>query len=136
MRRKHDCPMCSPEEELQKDIAKYLRDNLSPDIFWTAIESSGRGLRDGARQKAKGVRKGPGDFLFLLREHVWIELKRPSCRVCKRQKGRQSEEQKTFEGAVIEAGGHYHIAHSLAEVLGILKAHGVINSTLFGGSHE
>jgi hypothetical protein len=53
------------EHVLQIAVAEYLDRALPPDAFWTSIDSAGRGARDGARMKRRGVRKGIPDILIL-----------------------------------------------------------------------
>ena len=73
------------EEILQKNIATELRLNMPSDIPWTAVESSGRGPRDGARQRDKGVNKSWADLQFIIPPfgtYLGIELKTEENPIC------------------------------------------------------
>ena len=116
------------EEALQIRVANYLRVAMPDDIPWTAVESSGRGKRDGARQKAKGVQKNWPDLHFIKPPHgtfVGIELKRPEYKPLGQKKGYQSSGQKDLQHGLEVVGGYYHVARSVYEVEGILRGHGV-----------
>ena len=111
----------NPEEVLQRHVANYLRLALPEGcgVPWTAVEAAGRGGRDGARQKAKGVRPGFPDLQFILPPHgrfLGIELKAGAP---------QSKSQQAREAEIATAGGFYHIARSVREVDSILREHGV-----------
>ena len=114
------------EEILQKSIAVELRLNLPKDIPWTAVESSGRGPRDGARQRDKGVNKSWADLQFILPPfgtYLGIEIKteeNPGS-----SKTYQSKGQKQFEADIKAVGGYYHVARSMAEVWSILAAYNI-----------
>ena len=108
------------EEDLQKLCAQYLRRALPKDIAWTAVESSGRGGRDGARQKAKGVNAGWMDLQFILPPfgtYLGIELKSKT--------GSPSKEQKDMGAKIVAAGGFWFPAKSLGDVEYILRSFGV-----------
>lgn len=107
------------EENLQRAVASYLRRAMPDDIYWTAVESSGRGARDGARQKAKGVNPGCPDLLFFLSagRMVGIELKSAKGRLT----GAQPGVCKAFE----TCGHHYHVARCVEDVACVLAAHRV-----------
>lgn len=116
------------EEILQKSIAAELRLNMPKDIPWTAVESSGRGPRDGARQRDKGVNKSWADLQFVippLGTYLGIELKTEENPVTGSSKTYQDKGQKQFEADIKAVGGYYHVARSMAEVWGILAAHGI-----------
>lgn len=108
------------EEAIQKTMAQYLRRAMPEHIPWTAIEPAGRGARDGARQKAKGVNAGWMDFQFILPTfgtYLGLEVKSKN--------GSPSQSQKE-NGALIEAcGGFWFPVKSLGDVEYVLRCAGV-----------
>lgn len=97
------------EHVLQMACADFLDRALPPDAFWTSIDSAGRGARDGARMKRRGVRKGVPDVLVMWRDKtLWIELKSA--------KGRWPVHQVKFSIAANAAGHRYRLCRSLIEV--------------------
>ena len=116
------------EETLQINIAKELRLNMPEHIPWTAVESSGRGSRDGARQKKKGVNKSWADLQFIippLGTYLGIELKNDKDEIRGIKKSYQDKDQKEFEARIKSVGGLYHVARSMDEVWAILLLYGV-----------
>lgn len=103
------------EHALQQQVAQYLDRALPADAFWTSIDSAGRGARDGARMKRRGVRKGVPDCLILWGFTVWIELKSAA--------GRLTPEQKTFRDCAVQSGHTYLVCRSVAEVEQRLREH-------------
>ena len=115
------------EENLQCAVAEYLHSAMPSDIPWTAIETSGRGAKDGARQRAKGVNAGWPDLQFLLLSgFVGIELKRPAVASIGQKKGVQQANQKHAQKLIEGIGHYYHIAYSVREVEKILRGYGVV----------
>ncbi len=115
------------EDALQKNVATYLHSAMPDDVPWTALESSGRGSRDGARQRAKGVNPGWADLQFIVEDgkYLGIELKRPAVPHIRQRAGKQQPIQKENQAAVTGAGGYYYLATSICEVEAILRSHGV-----------
>jgi hypothetical protein len=108
------------EEALQRTVAANLRLAMPAGIPWTAIEPAGRGPRDGARQKKKGVNPGWADLQFILPpfgSYLGIELKAKD--------GSPQGNQKAFRDAVRAMGGDWFVAKSWGDVFYILRHFGV-----------
>jgi len=112
----------SPEADLQKTIVEYLRVAMPPPPsgpWWTAIASQpNASARQGKRRKDLGEKPGVPDLCFIFDGAVfWIELKSIS--------GRLMVTQRAQHDLIQWAGGHVHVARSLEDVIGILRAHNV-----------
>jgi len=113
-------PKGKPEEGLQIRSAIYLRANMPPEIPWTAIEPAGRGPRDGARQKAKGVNPGFMDYQFLLPPFgTYLGLEGKS------KTGSPSESQKETGGLIDRVGGYWFPFKTLGDLEYVLRSFGV-----------
>lgn len=105
------------EENFQKNAAAFLRNALPKDLPWTAVESSNRGARDGARQKRKGVRAGWMDFQLLLPPFAtYLGLE------CKAKDGSPSASQKEMGAFIAQAGGFWFPVKTLGDIEHILRA--------------
>jgi hypothetical protein len=121
----------SPEHDLHRAVADYLRVALKPPTIWTTIGHGGGGRVRGAMLKAAGVQKGWPDILIMHYagmsyrgvKVVGIELKAA--------KGRLSPAQKATDSAFFGVGAHYFIARSVDEVEGFLRGVGIpLHATL------
>lgn len=114
------------EHELQRRVAEWLMKALPPrtcETWWTAVDAAiplpgKEGAIIGAMRKARGVRAGVPDLVFLHRgQLIAIELKAPD--------GSMSMEQQVEAPWFRRCGGQWHEARSLEDVAGILESHGV-----------
>lgn len=107
-----------PERALQEAVASFLDRALPPDAFWTSIDSAGRGARDGAKMKRRGVKRGLPDVMLLASGlTLWIELKSA--------KGRLSKPQEQFHCLARNYGHEVAVCRSVAEVENVLRYLGV-----------
>ena len=108
------------EEDFQKSAARYLRRAMPANIPWTAIEPAGRGARDGARQKAKGVNPGWMDLQFILPPFgTYLGLE------CKSKTGSPSASQKETGGLISQCGGFWFPVKTLGDIEYVLREFGV-----------
>lgn len=119
------------EEELQVNIAAYLRVAMPANVPWTAVEGTRKDRRDGGKQKRKGVNSGWADLQFFPGEFIEIELKRPAVAHIGQRAGTQSPVQKEHQAAIEANGGFYYLAYSGHEVEGILRGHGIALKSRF-----
>lgn len=117
------------EHVLQMAVAEFLDRALPPDAFWTSIDSAGRGARDGAKMKRRGVKRGTADIVIMglswakegsadvTRPTIWLELKSAT--------GRQTAQQKAFQEACAWAGDVYALCHTVEEVQFVLDEYGI-----------
>lgn len=100
------------EHVLQIAVADYLDRALPPDAFWTSIDSAGRGARDGARMKRRGVKRGLPDIMILAgapnHYTIWLELKSVT--------GSITKEQKAFHRIAAEHAHIYFVCRSVDAV--------------------
>lgn len=110
----------SPEGALQRAVVKHMRASCPPDLAWTAIESAGRGMFEGAELKRRGVRAGVSDIIIAL-----PGVARMSCIELKTGYVKQSDAQAEWQRLVEGAGGLYEIARSVEDVDRTLRKWGV-----------
>ncbi len=124
------------EELLQREMARFLRLALPLDseglpkagfIPWTAVESSGRGGRDGARQKAKGVNKYWADFQFALASGkvLFVEVKTDNDALRGTRKTYPNKNQKKHHTLLRDSGFYVAVVRSVQELQDCLIDHGV-----------
>lgn len=106
------------EDNLQMQVADYLRLQYPNLLWWHTANERKTSLQAGARLKKKGVRAGVADILiFSGGEKYAIELK------CGYNK--QTPTQKQFASDWIGQGGYYETCYSLCDVIECLKNWGV-----------
>lgn len=106
-------------------ITQYEGYKLMPDVIWS-YNASGelRAKQTAALLKAKGVRKGWGDYQFIKKSNgigyiLFLEFKKPKTE--KSPIGKQSDFQKQFESFFGDVqNAHYEIAYSVEEGINIL----------------
>ena len=111
----------TPEQDLQKAVAGYLRHALRSPTIWTAIGHGGGGALRGAILKGMGVQPGWPDILILHPEDHYtfvlgIELK---------AKGSLSPEQKAMVNSFATAGAVLVTCRSIEAVEHYLTLNGV-----------
>lgn len=107
------------ELSLQSDCFKWFHNTFHNErkmLFH--VNNKARNAIEGNKFKAMGVVTGVSDFILVLTgEVVFIELKN--------SKGRQSEDQASFEAKVLMRGHNYYIVRSLQQfqklVISLLK---------------
>ncbi len=115
----------TPEEDLQRTVAEYL-DIIAKmrGWWWSHIAHGGKRTKaEGGIFKAMGLKPGIADILIIdggrHRTWVnWIELKAPG--------NDQSPNQVKFQAAMEARGCNYRVCRSLDEVIGTLKAWGLV----------
>jgi len=104
-----------PEQELQQQVARYLK-AAAPHLEWFHVPNSSgnRGAKLGGILKSMGVKPGVPDLVFILPtgRAGFIELKAGT--------GKLTESQKDFRDRVTETGAFWAEARSVAEVEDIL----------------
>ncbi len=107
------------ELALHLNCACFLRAYARNDVMWFHVPNGER--RDGrtaVKLKDMGTRPGVADFIVIAQGRVHgIELK---------DGGSQSKAQQAFQCDLERAGGHYHVARSLEQFIGILNAIGAV----------
>jgi hypothetical protein len=64
------------EDDLHRAVAGFLTLAITPPAWWTTFPAGGGGYTRGALLKAKGLKSGVPDILFILAGRAyWIELK-------------------------------------------------------------
>ena len=109
----------NPEERLQRAVVQLLT-LAYPDLRWRAVPNGEyRSPRTAGRLKAMGVQAGVADLHITLPmgRTAWIELKSVN--------GRQSPEQRSFEGYERAVGARYMICRSIEDVENTLHGWGV-----------
>ena len=107
-----------PEADFQHTLVAWLEIALPEDAWFTAIDHSRRGIRDGARLKRMGVKKGIPDILIFWHEKcLWIE--------CKADRGYASDDQAEFMARARQAGHQAWIARTLEDAWHLLKDAGI-----------
>lgn len=117
--------MRRPEQQLQIQVANYLRLALMPPIVWSAIGHGGGGAIRGAILKAMGLRAGMPDIVILAPNPdgalhpvvIGLELKAAN--------GRQSPAQRDTQACWQDCFGYYHLCRSVDEVEGFLRGVGL-----------
>lgn len=101
------------EDLIQEAIVTAFR-YLYPKSIIAAIPNGGkRNLKEAIRLKRQGVLSGFADIIILHKGHcLFFEVKKP--------KGKQSENQKSFEKNVVNQGFKYFIVNNVEEVLNII----------------
>lgn len=103
------------ESELQRSCVKWFR--YSYPQFKTllfAVPNGGfRNVREASIMKAEGVVSGVSDLILMLSRQGHHAL----CIEMKTEKGRQSDNQKEFEDAVVEQGYKYIVCRSFDEFM-------------------
>lgn len=100
-----------PETALQIVVAQFLDYALPPGAVWTAIDAGATKLREdqAALQKRRGIKPHWPDVLILHDGALYgIELKAKN--------GRLEDEQEALGLAMIQAGGQWFEARSIAEI--------------------
>ncbi len=113
--------MKRPEQQLQIQVANYLRVALRPPTFWTAIDHGvGKlGRAEAGLRRARGVKAGLPDLMIIYPWQnctpriVGIELKAAN--------GTQSLAQKGVEFAWTQARAGYAVCRSVEEVDRVLR---------------
>jgi hypothetical protein len=108
------------EHTLQTAVAVYLAQAMPLDSWWTSVDAGqGRmGLIAAGRRKARGVKAGVPDVLVLWSGRFRsIELKVGA--------GRPSEAQRNMGADIVQAGGGWLCANSIAEVEAALIGWGI-----------
>ena len=104
------------EKELKPTIEDYLDTmQMMGKLMYLRLNSGNFFLPcgNGKFRMVKGCPKGCSDYEVLIQgRHIFVELKGYG--------GKQSDEQKAFEEAVVRQGGTYAVVHSLDELLEIL----------------
>lgn len=107
------------ESALHKACADFAAVTVREPAFWTTIAHGGGGKIRGAQLKARGMKPGVADMLFIRPDAtLWAELKTAT--------GRQSPEQKAFEASVKACGHHYEICRSVTDLERTLRLHGFL----------
>lgn len=117
----------NPEQQLQIQVASFLRVALRPPTIWTAFPAGGGGKVRGAFLKAMGLQAGWPDLLvmhpFRVSTSLWqpivlgIELKSAA--------GRPTVDQIAIQAAFKGCGAHHYVARSIDEVEGFLRGVGI-----------
>lgn len=117
-----------PEFALTRAVADYLRLALPEGVLWTHLPfGEARPKATAGRLKAMGVQPGWPDFVIMPSLRVisavpagpiFIELKAVE--------GRLSKAQQIWHDQAKKLGYWVHIARSIEEVEGILRAHGLV----------
>lgn len=108
----------SPELELHRAVSAALDLVLAGGAWWTSIEHSYAGIRQGARRKSIGVKRGIPDVLVVAGGRaLWVELKSP--------RGSLTPDQKAVHEQLRDAGGEVAVCRSVEQVLDALRSWGV-----------
>lgn len=113
--------MNRPEQELQIQVANFLRYAMPPTVFWFAPNpgiARKKGARVGKIQKNMGVKAGVPDLVFMRgMKPFGIELKAP--------RGTLNAAQKEVHIELIDADVPVYVATSLDQVEFILRDLGI-----------
>lgn len=96
------------EDQIQQQIIIYYR-NLFKGLIFSVPNGGTRNLLEAKKLKATGLMAGVADIVILKpnAETIFVEVKK--------EKGVQSEVQKSFENKVKDLGFRYYIVRSLDE---------------------
>lgn len=96
------------EDQIQQQIIIYYR-NLFKGLIFSVPNGGTRNLLEAKKLKATGLMAGVADLIILKpnAECIFVEVKK--------DKGVQSEVQKSFENKVKDLGFRYYIVRSLDE---------------------
>lgn len=112
------------EHSLQLEVTRWLITNLGANVAWSAIDHAAKlSERQGGERKRRGVKPGLGDYMFVIPpngQHAEIEMKRPT------KASKQSFLQTGWETKITASGALYVVCRSLPEVIGTLKAWGLV----------
>lgn len=104
------------EHALQKTVVAHLYNVLHEPVYFTAIDHAAKlSPRQAAARKARGVKRGLGDFLIIWQDsyghthNLWLELKRPGG-------GSLSPEQKDFAVQMGRCGSYVIVCRSIEDV--------------------
>jgi len=108
------------EATFQMELVTFLKAYARPDIVWWHVPNGEKRTRKtGKKLKLMGVRPGVADLTVLIAGACHqLELKDDD--------GVMSSDQETFMEDVQRAGGHYHVASSMHEAIGILSQIGAL----------
>ena len=123
------------EHNIQVQIVGWLRANLCRSAIFFAVPNGGsRATKVGkngktfsleaVRMKKEGVTSGVADIMVLSQDGPPIGLE------VKTQRGRQSKNQKWWQGELEAVGGKYFIVRSVDDVVSAMKEVGLIKSGL------
>lgn len=112
-----------PEDELQIQVANYLRVAAYPSVVWWHTPNGGkRHKAEAARFQAMGVIAGIPDISLVDGGRYYgLELKTRT--------GPQSQEQKDIERRLASTGAPYRIARSLDDAVAILTAWNLVKGS-------
>ncbi len=124
----------TPEQDLQRQVAKFLTLALpTTDAWFTAIPAGGGGKTRGAILKATGYHAGTPDMLVIYKPGawitgvIWLELKSAT--------GRLSKDQELCRDDLIAAGCKWALVRSLDDVERALTRFGVpLRATVGAGA--
>ena len=107
--------MAVSEHQMQVALAGFLNHALPIDTFWTAIDAAGNGPSEGAKKKARGVRRGTPDILIVHKPYtIWIELKKNTG---------VSPHQERAMHLLRENGHRCHVCYSVEDVETLLRGY-------------
>lgn len=103
------------ESELQRSCVKWFRYSYPQfkKLLFAVPNGGFRNVREASIMKAEGVVAGVSDLILLLPRKDHHAL----CIEMKTEKGRQSDNQKEFEDAVVEQGYKYIVCRSFDEFM-------------------
>lgn len=112
------------EEALQQHIVKLLEAYARHDIEWHHVPNGAdRHPAVAKKMRLAGTKPGVADLMFLIDGRAFaVELKT--------EIGTLSREQLTWRETFERAGGSYHVAFGLQEVLGIIKGIGALRPNI------
>ena len=104
------------EDQLQKQVADYLRWQY-PKLLWIHCPNGGyRNPREAARFKSMGVLPGVADLLIFCPKNVYNGL----CIELKVKPNKQSDSQKEFEKRIKEVYWDYHLCYTFEDAKNII----------------
>lgn len=109
-----------PEQDFQQVLVQWLDLVLPPEAWFTAIDHSRRGVREGARLKRMGVKKGLFDLVIFYPPKpsvLWLEAKS--------RRGVLTEEQLQFLDLVRWCGQHGWSVRTIEDAQKALELAGI-----------
>ena len=119
------------ETELQMQVVALLNAYGRHDIEWHHVPNGAKTGAEGDKLRKMGVQSGVADLMLLIdRRAFGVELKT--------EIGAQSDAQSEWQIRFERAGGSYHLARGLDEVIGVLSGIGAFRTKIilangFGG---
>lgn len=114
--KKHD----KPEERMQIEFFNQVPlffPKLPSKLLFACPNGGSRNIIEAKNLKAQGVKSGVSDVLLLIAKKGFSSL----CLEFKTEKGKQSDEQITFQHQAEKAGNKYVVVRSVKEAIDTLK---------------